>query len=1035
MRYALPGLGPVLPHVSRYALSACLCALVALFGPLSAAAELGEQLVQSIADDDAIQNGIVTALAQDADGFVWIGTQNGLLRHDGYRFRRLALRGEDSELSGGVFVRRLWLAPDGRLWVGTNSDGAGVLDPRTEEYTPFAPAPDTPGSLSKGRVDAFAADGKGGVWIGSDEGLYRWTAGQPGLIRHAASGTDDALDEQVHVRSLLLDRQGTLWVGSWDGISRLVPGSDRFEVVGSSPTRPSPLAGQEIWALFEDPGGRIWWGSRALGAGWVSADGTGLSVLSLGGDQGLSHPWVSSFAWSSQGELWTGSYGGGIDVLDPSSGDVIRRLQHRPSVGTTLRLNTIGALLSDQSGLMWIGTWGGGLNRVNTRNQAFRMLRHIPDDPRSLSMEDIHAVLELDDGQIWVGTDGNGIDILDLDLGVVGGIRPAADHAGALPDGSVISLAQTPDHTVWVGTRQAGLLSHNRHTGQFTPWSLSTGNGQAQIQSLLVAPDQALWIGTNSGLQRLDPASGQIRTYATREAPQIPFAGSVHPLAITPDGTLWAGTDNGLYALAPGADTLVTLRSDSHQPGSLTHNDVNGLVVDPQGVLWVATALGIDRLSRWDGHSARFESVNALLNRRPEPLAGNLVVADDGSIWDIGARIDLGKNQINQFTRADGFDVGGGWIGAYTRTRDGRLLFGGQSGLLIVHPERFQRWDYQPPVRITALEVDGVPHPGTQPAPLMLSPHARGFSIEFAALDYSDPPNLRYAYQLEGYDPDWIDMSAERRLATFTNLDPGSYTLRVKASNRSGDWSPHVLAYPINVAAAFHETIGFRTALVLLAALGLYTLYLIRIRHLDARARQLEALVQERTQGLAAANAELAKLAYSDPLTRLPNRRAFLEAADREACRLPRSRQPLSIVMGDIDHFKSINDTHGHESGDRVLQEIARRLSTAVRAQDMVARWGGEEMIVLLPESDLDAAVLVAEKCRRAVESEPVVMEGLSLALTMTFGASQLHDGESLQHCIRRADDALYRGKAKGRNRVCAATDNVDPDAGQPARR
>lgn len=1025
MRQSLFRYACCLAGIGRRRASVGLLLLVALSRPLPLSADVGSPLVERVADDGNILNGIVTALAQDRQGFVWIGTQYGLLRYDGYHFRKFTVRPTNTKSPGGIFVRRLWVAPDGRLWVGTNSDGAVVFDPRSEHFTRFTPATNDATRPASGRVDAFAGDGQGGVWIGSNDGLYHWSPGSKNLDQQGLHADQSGTLGDAHVRSLLLDANKTLWAGTWDGLHRLPFGGRHFQRVGAASAKHDPLAKQEIWALIQDAAGRIWWGSRTLGAGWVDPASGRIHTLPLGTADGIGYAWISGFSQTRDGALWIATYGGGIDVVDPATQRVTQRFRHQASVDSTLASNTIGALLVDRSGLMWIGNWGAGLDRVNTNNHAFRILRHVPDDPRSLSLDDVFSLLPLDDGRIWVGTDGNGIDVLDLRTGVVGGIRPDPKNPHGLADGHVIALAKSADGTIWVGTRQAGLLSYDRASRRFTRWPVMGGNAHAQVQHLLVAPDGHLWIGTNGGLLELDPKTGKTRGFTTRETPKVAFTGSVNPMARTPDGTLWVGTDNGLYALPSGHEHLVTILSEAGRKDSLLHNDVNGLAVDKKGTLWVATAGGIDELSGWDGRTARFESLNARLGQPPGPLASNLVLDDRGWLWDVGVAIDLDTGEITQFSRADGFDIGGGWIGAYAKLPDGRLLFGGPHGVLIVDPDAFEPWRYQPPVVISSLRIDGKPRPAAAVDHLTLSPSVRGFSVEFAALDFSDPSTLQYAYRLDGFEPDWSKVSAERRIATFTNLDPGRYTLRVKATNRVSRWSPHQLALVVNVEPTFHQTLWFRTLMILLALLGLYAIYLVRIRQLDARARHLENLVRERTTSLADANAELAKLARTDALTQLPNRRAFLETAKAEIERMQRSGRPLSIVLGDIDRFKNINDQYGHESGDDVLQAVASILRNAIRAQDAVARWGGEEMIILLPETNPESASAVAEKCRRAVEAADVPSGNTMLHVTMTFGVSHVHRDESIEQCIRRADEALYTGKNTGRNKVVYLTEKT----------
>ncbi len=161
--------------------------------------------------------------------------------------------------------------------------------------------------------------------------------------------------------------------------------------------------------------------------------------------------------------------------------------------------------------------------------------------------------------------------------------------------------------------------------------------------------------------------------------------------------------------------------------------------------------------------------------------------------------------------------------------------------------------------------------------------------------------------------------------------------------------------------------------------------------------------------------AEIVRQAFSDYLTGLPNRRALHCAAAREMARARRNGRPMCVLLADIDYFKAINDDFGHAQGDAVLRVIAATLSAHIRATDTVARWGGEEFALLLPETDLAAARVVAEKCRIAVQA---LSTNLPRSITITLGVSEIHLSDSIEAALERADAALYAGKASGRNRV-----------------
>lgn len=174
---------------------------------------------------------------------------------------------------------------------------------------------------------------------------------------------------------------------------------------------------------------------------------------------------------------------------------------------------------------------------------------------------------------------------------------------------------------------------------------------------------------------------------------------------------------------------------------------------------------------------------------------------------------------------------------------------------------------------------------------------------------------------------------------------------------------------------------------------------------------------------------QLHRLATTDGLTRLLNRRHVLELVSREVARRRRELKPLAFLLVDVDHFKSVNDTHGHQAGDAALKAVATVLSKGVREIDYVARWGGEEFLVVLPGTDTDGALVVAERLRdslaRLPVHLPVRLQGRlatpPLRLTATLGLAVLHDEETIDAVIGRADAALYRGKESGRNRVVSA--------------
>jgi diguanylate cyclase (GGDEF)-like protein len=183
--------------------------------------------------------------------------------------------------------------------------------------------------------------------------------------------------------------------------------------------------------------------------------------------------------------------------------------------------------------------------------------------------------------------------------------------------------------------------------------------------------------------------------------------------------------------------------------------------------------------------------------------------------------------------------------------------------------------------------------------------------------------------------------------------------------------------------------------------------------------RQEEVLVRVKTHlTLSAAIKKLTHDSEIDPLTGLFNRRTFLKRIENEAMRFKRNQKPFSLLFGDIDFFKKVNDTYGHSAGDEILIKISNLLNTEKREIDQAARWGGEEFLILLPETDLNGAVQLGNKIREMIAAQSIIHEGQKISITMSFGASQYNGETSIDKTIDVADQRLYHAKESGRNKV-----------------
>ncbi len=335
-------------------------------------------------------------------------------------------------------------------------------------------------------------------------------------------------------------------------------------------------------------------------------------------------------------------------------------------------------------------------------------------------------------------------------------------------------------------------------------------------------------------------------------------------------------------------------------------------------------------------------------------------------------------------------------------------------------------WSYHPPIVVTDVRVGGKRVPvgsfnGSEASsPVILSPGANSVAVEFAALDYSAPQRNRYAYRLDGFDSDWTETEPNRRLAAYTNLPPGDYSLRLRGSNRDGVWADNVLTVPVRVLPAWYQTVAFRIlagvvffALIVAVVQG-RTLYLRRAR------RELERQVVERTAELRESQRQLQEIAYCDTLTALPNRRMFMEEFRELLVLAGLQSGRFALLLIDLDRLKHINDTLGHDVGDGLLIEAAIRLQAAVRKSDCVARLGGDEFAVLLTQNP--AATDIEAVCKRIIESFAfeVLINGTKVKTSPSIGVAVYPEhGTAQDRLYKSADLALYEAKRMGGNRWC----------------
>lgn len=972
-------------------------------------------------NNTAPEAGAGTAIAQDGAGFVWIGTEGGLARWDGYHLRRYTADPRKNGALPDSFVLALHVDARGRLWVGTNAGGLARYDPSRDTFVVAGGA-----ALTHASVLSVADDANGGLWVGTAGGLEHIDA--DGAAHQATSA--GSLPEG-RVQALLRDRTGVVWAGTQHGLWRAESGTSAFSAI---PLGTAEAAMPDVIALYQDSVGRVWAGTHAHGTFVIEA-GIPRPVQESGAVSMLQTDSVTSIVEVAPGEVWLGTEGGGIVALDVRSG-ATRRIRHDLDTPTSLSDNNIWALYRDSSGLVWVAT-DQATSHCDPQQRGIVMLLGATGRPNGISHTNVYFVLPMPDGRIWLSV-GDGIDIIDPTRGRIGQLLPDPAHPDtALPKGRVHAMVVDSVGSVYMGTPR-GLYSSDSQGRHVVRLGLPGRNPTSPIAALYLDKN-VLWIGgTLDGLWAFDMTAVNGPVLLSHSDPARLGDLRVTSIERGIGASLWVGTRSGLALIDTVSGVIQRVPANATDPTQLPGGYVSSTLVDRRGRLWVASfGAGVQMLERHDADGSwrfrRFSVSDGL------PHAGVDELLEDarGDIWagtDDGlAVIDGSTFAINTFQRPEGVGTHSFWMSSGAVTAAGELLFGGTGGLAVVQPDRLLRWAYQPPVVVTQVRTGALSLPSGQfnggqdhSSPIEISSRDRDLRVKFAVLDYSAPERNRYAYRLQGFDADWIASDPGLRLASYTNLPPGTYTLELRGSNHRGEWT-QTLHIPIHVQAAWYQTLGFRLALTSLALAAIVALVQVRTLYLRRRQHELEALVAERTaeleersRELRDSQSQLEKIAYNDPLTGLANRRFFENELRRYIAMTQRDGAGFTLLLIDLDGFKKINDRLGHDAGDALLVEVALRLEQAVRATDFVARLGGDEFAVILAQTGELSAVEII--CRRIMTSlsEPMAFKGTPMQVSASIGSSHCpNQGTTTDVLYKAADVALYDAKRSGRNTWC----------------
>lgn len=789
---------------------------------------------------DGLSQTRTAQIVQDDRGFIWFGTQHGLNRYDGYRFRVfLHEPGRPGSIAGN-FIYSLFKDRSGMLWIGCEQS-LDRLDPATEEFRHYRLESD---GSEPGPVVHISQDRSGMLWLASGSGLRRLDPRTGQIRKYSRKPGDPHGLTSDDITFTGEDSRGTFWVGTKNSL-------DLFDRQSGTVKMHIPF--EDAWqtSFYEDHAG-VFWIMSGSGLGVLDRRTKVLTRYTFR-DRDHANGAISGvmdMVEDRHGNLWLGSPSLGLVRFD-RAGHRFVRYRNSASEPGSIGEDKVICLYVDREGNIWAGLNSKGPNRFNPAPPLFEQFRHEPWNPYSLRTDFVNAIYEDDEGMLWIGDD-KGLLRIDRKTG-----RYRSFTAG-LDEPVVINIIGDGSGSLWIATASRGVTHFNWRTGRFrnyrhNPKSASSLSND-RVHRLFIDHAGTLWAATDDGLDRFDATKGNFKVYR---------GGTRNYLYIAEDesGTLWLGTnDAGLQHFDPVTERFIPIKQGTGSSGSVEDNLVTGVRLDGRAALWLSTYNGLKRFDRVTSTFTSYDERNGLSGSAVSCILpdsrGNLWMSTNKGISSFSPSAGAFRN----YTAADGLpgDDFTGWEACF-KSPDGEMFFGGFSGAVAFRPENLKESSYAPQVTLTDLRLAGVPVGVGGSSPLRrsisytdrldLSHSQAAFSLTFSALSYISTATNRYRYKLEGIDRTWHQTESDDRIATYTTLPSGSYTFRAQAATSKGPWGEPGLELKIHILPRFWETLWFEAACCGIVCLSLWALYRIRLTQVHQEYNlRLEERVGERTR-------------------------------------------------------------------------------------------------------------------------------------------------------------------------------------------
>lgn len=802
--------------------------------------------------DNGLSESIVLSIIQDKHGYMWFGTADGLNRYDGYSFTVFKHDPEDSTTIAHNYIQCLYEDQNGILWIGTLG-GLDWFDSEKYIFRHYRLVQSDSSNQKEYSISGIRENPMGVLWIGAGENLFQLSTNhdtnvsslRPAKLgrRYKSSRANPATLHGGNIGGFEFDLNGRMWTTTLeDGANILDTGTQQIDHLLHNPLDVKSISSNRVATLLLDSSRNFWIGTENGGLNRRD-DQTGRFIrysTSGSGNRFIPNNTIRRQYQDRQGKIWVATDGGGLLLYDTAS-DEFKAFRHDPASPTSIASDRVFSIYEDRSGTIWFGTWGAGVDRWSPSKEKFVNDEAIRFLLSRMKNRFIISFLEDSRGWLWVGTHGGGTVALDPRTQSMQSFVYTPGNANGLANGAIWSIQEDRNGTIWFATDQ-GVNGYDPRLKTFIHFDdhPSAGGKLSSHYVGKVRPDGArdvVWVATDKAIDKIDLRTRTITNYPYGDAgidPTQGYQAGMHQIG----SLIFLGT-SPIIAFDTQAEQFVTSRFN------VGKRPVSCIVGDHTGNIWVGTfGDGVFLFDSSYTLSAHFTEKDGL----PNNVVYGVLDDDFGNYWmstNKGlARLHLATRTFRNYDAGDGLQSNEFNRCAFLKGREGKFYFGGINGFNAFFPDRVADNPRPPPIQMTGFrkfdEPVTFPRPIERIEEIVLSHNENFFSFEFAALDFTDPSKNRYAYMLEGFDQRWVE-AGTRRLARYTNVEPGLYTFRVKGTNSDGIWNSAGASVRITIPPPFWKTIWFLAGMVILGS-GTFgaTVRYVSVRKLKTRLKELE---------------------------------------------------------------------------------------------------------------------------------------------------------------------------------------------------